>query len=582
MMPSMPFLDHVENGDFVGALTVIGEPRSNDEDNKSLWRAYCLSRLGQHAKAKEIYIDMLSSGENNGGDDCGVSRNTIMLYLSIVYCRLGDFSSAEELALAVDFGDKDDGLIRQESSLRVRILLHIAQRTRNETKVSEYRQQLTDSLEDALAAAAVDFSFRNRYEDAAVVYNKILARDGKELALSVFRYVAICGLALYLPPCLTFSPSRQFCSALCLFRQGSYEESLAAGDFYLQVEPESPFAVNLRACNMHHLCDDGGKSALDLLTSQLPSHSSREPHPLISHNVVALKGGEKALSTWPKLLKSVPQARLNLALYYLMGGEVEAATDLMNEVEADSPQSHLVCGILHARRAETCACGEEQEDALELARHHFLSSGGASTECDTVNGRQSMASYLFLMNQFEDALHYLDSIREHQQEDDAYYWNRGMALCASGDYAEGLAALLKVSDESFKKELAYNMWSAKCHIELGNVDEAWECYLQAEDKDVSYEVLQLVANECYRRGGNHLIYSARAFFELTRLDSFADFENGFLGACVGYFRHLVVAPGDDLQGIQEILDMMDSSVSPKVVKASNTIKNWAIAHRSPL
>lgn len=198
MMPPMPFLDHVENGDFVGALTVIGEPRSDDEDNKALWRAYCLSRLGQHAKAKEIYIDMLSSGENNGDDDCGVSRNTIMLYLSIVYCRLGDFSEAEELALAVDFGDKDDGLIRQESSLRVRILLHIAQRTRDETKVSECRQQLTDSLEDALAAAAVDFSFRNRYEDAAMVYNKILARDGKELALSVFRYiyVAICGLAL--------------------------------------------------------------------------------------------------------------------------------------------------------------------------------------------------------------------------------------------------------------------------------------------------------------------------------------------------------------------------------------------------
>ncbi|EJK70854.1 hypothetical protein THAOC_07756, partial [Thalassiosira oceanica] len=165
MMPSMPFLDHVENGDFVGALTVIGEPRSNDEDNKSLWRAYCLSRLGQHAKAKEIYIDMLSSGENNGGDDCGVSRNTIMLYLSIVYCHLGDFSSAEELALAVDFGDKTTDLSGRSQVCG---------------------QQLTDSLEDALAAAAVDFSFRNRYEDAAVVYNKILARDGKELALSVF------------------------------------------------------------------------------------------------------------------------------------------------------------------------------------------------------------------------------------------------------------------------------------------------------------------------------------------------------------------------------------------------------------
>ena len=384
---------------------------------------------------------------------------------------------------------------------------------------------------------------------------------------------------------LSHSSPNDIRSALCLFSQGSYNESLAAGEFYLKVEPESPFAVNLQACNMYHLCDDGGKSALDLLTSQLPSHDRLEPHPLVSHNIAALKGGEKALSTWPKLLNSVPEARLNLALYYLREGEVEAASDLMNEVEADSPQSHLVCGILHARRAQTCTHGEDQEDALELARHHFQSAGQSSTECDTVNGRQSMVSYLFLMSQFEDVLHYLDSIREHQQEDDVYHWNRGMALCASGEYAEGLNALRKVTDESFKNELAYSMWLAKCHIEMGNIDEAWECYLQAEDEDVSYEVLQLVANECYRLEGTNFIYSARAFFEL-RLDSFQEFSKGFLGACVGYFRHLVVAHGDgspmtgqESDSLHEILDMLDSFDVPKMVNASNMMKNWAIVHR---
>ena len=192
-----PFLDHVENGDFVGALAVIGEhrPGDEDEDDKALWKAYCLSRLGQHAKAKEIYIDLLSSEDGKGDGGGALSRNTIMLYLAIVHCCLGEFSSAEELALAVDYGDKDDGLIMQESSLRMRILLHVAQKTRDEAKVAEYRQQLTDSLDDSLATAAVDFSFRNRYDDAAAVYNKILARDGKELALSVFRYV--CSILWY-------------------------------------------------------------------------------------------------------------------------------------------------------------------------------------------------------------------------------------------------------------------------------------------------------------------------------------------------------------------------------------------------
>lgn len=49
--------------------------------------------------------------------------------------------------------------------------------------------------------------------------------------------------------------------------------------------------------------------------------------------------------------------------------------------------------------------------------------GGSASECDTIPGRQSMASAFFLYGQFEEVLVYLNSIRSYFINDDTFNYN---------------------------------------------------------------------------------------------------------------------------------------------------------------
>jgi len=158
----------------------------------------------------------------------------------------------------------------------------------------------------------------------------------------------------------------------------------------------------------------------------------KEEHDLVRHNIVVFNNGSKALKILPGLVDHIPEAKLNLAIYYLKHNEIEAAAELIGDMDADSPQSHLVLGILNTELAQ----GKGDPNALTKAKRHFQSMGQSSTECDTVAGRQCMASYFHLMNQFEDAIFYLDSIEEYLEEDDDFNWNYGVSLAANGKYAE--------------------------------------------------------------------------------------------------------------------------------------------------
>lgn len=53
--------------------------------------------------------------------------------------------------------------------------------------------------------------------------------------------------------------------------------------------------------------------------------------------------------------------------------------------------------------------------------------GASASECDTIPGRQCMASCFFLLKQFEDVLIYLKSIKTYFYNDDDFNWNYGIA-----------------------------------------------------------------------------------------------------------------------------------------------------------
>jgi hypothetical protein len=59
------------------------------------------------------------------------------------------------------------------------------------------------------------------------------------------------------------------------------------------------------------------------------------------------------------------------------------------------------------------ALGQEQEsrEHIKIAQQYFQLVGGSASECDTIPGRQCMASCFFLLKQFDDVLIYLNSIK---------------------------------------------------------------------------------------------------------------------------------------------------------------------------
>lgn len=101
------------------------------------------------------------------------------------------------------------------------------------------------------------------------------------------------------------------------------------------------------------------------------------------------------------------------------------------------------------------------------AQENFHLVGNSATECDTIPGRQSMASAFFLNGQFEEVLVYLNSIRSYFVNDDTFNYNYAQAKCATGYYKEAEELLLQISNANIKNQHTYSMILANCHIHSG-------------------------------------------------------------------------------------------------------------------
>jgi len=62
-----------------------------------------------------------------------------------------------------------------------------------------------------------------------------------------------------------------------------------------------------------------------------------------------------------------------------------------------------------------------------------------------------------------------------------------------------------------------------------NPRNAWELYLKMDTSNESFNLLQLIANDCYRMG--QFLYAAKAFDVLERLDPDPEYWEGKRGAC---------------------------------------------------
>lgn len=70
----------------------------------------------------------------------------------------------------------------------------------------------------------------------------------------------------------------------------------------------------------------------------------------------------------------------------------------------------------------------------------------------------------------------------------------------------------------------------------GKAPLAWQLYSQMDSSHESFNLLQLIANDCYKMGSFY--YAAKAFDVLERLDPDPEYWEGKRGACVGVFQQV--------------------------------------------
>ena len=126
--------------------------------------------------------------------------------------------------------------------------------------------------------------------------------------------------------------------------------------------------------------------------------------------------------------------------------DITEALALVKEMEPNSPREYIIKGVVHA------VAGQQQDsrEHLKEAQHFFQLVGASASECDTIPGRQCMASCFFIMKQFDDVEVYLKSIRNFFQNDDDFNWNYGITLAANKKFKEAEEIFLMVQSEKLR------------------------------------------------------------------------------------------------------------------------------------
>ncbi len=559
-MPLPSFEEYIRARDYAGALAILEFTRRVEQGDghttleRLLWRAYCAFHGGDYEQALHTY-QAIVRGEYcpaaEGGDENNTPGETknqeapppdVCLYMACCHYYLQQYDEAERAALQGPEVEEDNN-----TGLRTRLLFHIAHKQGNETKLLSHHEKLTEETEDQLSLAAIHY-LRSHFQEATEIYKRLLLEHRDELALNVY-------------------------VAMCYYKMDYYDVSLEILAAYLQAHPDSWVALNLKACNTFRLYN--GKAAEAELKTLLDTYGGELQHnELLKHNLVVFNGGDGALRTLPPLVDVVPEARLNLVIYYLRHDGVEEAFGLMKDLEPSTPQEYLLKGVVNACLGQALGSREY----LKVAQQLFQLVGASASECDTIPGRQCMASCFYLLKNFEDVNIYLSSIKAYMYNDDDFNWNYGMALAATGDFKAAEEALLSVRSERYKADPAYLAWLCRCCVMNGNLDFAWELYLQAEaaaGAAATFALLQLLANDCYRMG--HFLLAAKAFHVLERLDpADPEYWEGKRGACAGVFQ-LALAGKVPKEDLREVMDLLreGSSSNPQAEYLLRILQKYA-------
>nr|XP_018907402.1 PREDICTED: intraflagellar transport protein 56 [Bemisia tabaci] len=510
--------------DYTGALTVLQFKGQNEETVR--WVGYCSFHIGDHKNAMSIYEKILQSKP--------VPEDTVT-NLACCYFFLGMYTNAQKILEKA-----------AESRLKTRLQFHLAHKLGEEEQLMQYHQQLADIIEDQLSLASIHY-LRSHYQEAIDIYKRVLLDNREYIALNVY-------------------------VALCYYKLDYYDVSQEVLGVYLTKYPDSAIAINLKSCNHFRLYN--GKAAeheLKTLVDQT-SPSFSFGHDLIRHNLVVFRGGDKALQVLPPLVDVIPEARLNLVIYHLKQNEYQEAHELIKNLEPTVPQEYILKGVVNISYGQETGLREN----ISIAQQYFHLVGDSTSECDTIPGRQCMASSLFLQRKFEDVQLYLSSIKSYYYKDDNFNFNFGQTKCALGLYEEAEEIFLLIQNERLRNSQTYISHLARCYIMNQKPRLAWELYLKMDSPAESVPLLQQIANDCYKMG--QFWYSAKAFDMLERLDSTPEYWEGKRGACAGVVQ-LIVIGKQPKELLTDVIQLLRNTANSQVEAMIRAIKKWARDNR---
>ncbi|XP_022647439.1 intraflagellar transport protein 56-like [Varroa jacobsoni] len=521
--------------DFNGALALLEFQRNAGKNSleTDLWIAYCAFHLGNYKQAAEEYNKVLK--RKNTSKECWT-------YLACCQFYMGLYQEAENSAAKGAAGD-----------LQNRLLFHLAHKAGDEAKLMSHHQQLQDILADQLSLASVHY-LRSHYQEAIDVYKRILLDNREFLALNVY-------------------------VALCYYKLDYYDVSQEVLAVYLQHFPDSATAINLKACNHFRLYNGKAAEAELAHLAELASPSFAYAKDLTRHNTVVFRGGEGALQVLPPLVDILPEARLNLVIYHLKQDDIESAHALIKELEPSVPHEYILKAVVNAAVGQEQGAYLLQREHLKVAQQYFQLVGGSATECDTIPGRQCMASCFFLLKQFDDVLLYLNSIKSYFYNDDTFNFNYAQAKAATGAYAEAEDLFLLIQSDKIKQDYVYQSWLVRCLIMNRKPQRAWELYERLQDSAESFSLLQLIANDCYRMG--QFITSLRAFEQLDTIDPNPEYWEGKQGATLGILQK-VIAGQEPKESLSFVWQLLKKSNNPHAEPIIRAVQTWAKENRMPL
>jgi intraflagellar transport protein 56 len=199
----------------------------------------------------------------------------------------------------------------------------LAQKNGDENEIMNYHNALTSSIEDQLCMAGLHY-LRSHFEEATEIYKKLLIENKDFHAINIY-------------------------VALCYYKMDYYDVSLDILAVYLGLYPDSVVGVNLKACNHYQLYN--GKAAeaeLKVLQNASTTGNIFSDNDLLRHNLVVFRAGENALQVLPPLIDVIPEARLNLVIYYLKNDDTNEAYNLIKDMECVVPKEYILKAVVHA------------------------------------------------------------------------------------------------------------------------------------------------------------------------------------------------------------------------------------------